>query len=654
MSTQSMSTQGLKTLTARKGPVDTEASPYAKWRTLPLNAVAITGGFWQRWQETNQRVSLRHGFQQLEKSGNINNLLLAAGKGEGSYRTPVFMDSDVYKWLEAVGYELARHPDPELEQMADYAIGLIEAAQGEDGYLNSYWQVVEPERRWQDLQHGHELYCAGHLFQAAVAYYRGTGDDRLLKVSCRFADYIDSVFGPGKRAGTPGHPEIEMALVELYRATGERRYLDLALYFVDQRGRGLLGSHRLGSPAYYQDHVPVREATTVEGHAVRQLYLTTGLADLYLETGEQALMAALERQWHNMVSRKLHVTGGLGAQHAGEAFGEPYELPNDRAYCETCAQIASIMWNWRMLIITGERKYADLLELTLYNAFLSGVSLDGRRYFYVNPLLSRGKDPWLGRKRVERPEWHGCACCPPNVMRTLASLAHYLATADESGVQLHLYADAALDAEFSAGRRVALAMQADYPWSGEVNLTIQETDGRPWTLRLRVPGWCTGAKVAVNGAAVEVERGDGYAAITRAWQPGDRVQVSLPMTPELLVAHPRVDPTRGSVALRNGPLVYCLEQIDQEAGVNVEDVAVRPDGAMTVTWRPDLLGGVNTIQLDGVAVDAGGWEDSLYYPLGAQPDADGQPVKLTAIPYYAWANRGANAMRVWMPLAQGG
>lgn len=632
-----------------KGPVDTTASPHAKLRTLPLDAVTIVGGFWQGRQQINQTVSLRHGYRQLEKSGNFNNLLLAAGKGEGEYRTPVFMDSDVYKWLEAVGYELARHDDPELVQMADYAIGLVEAAQGEDGYLNSYWQVVEPDRRWQDLQHGHELYCAGHLFQAAVAYYRGTGDERLLNVSRRFADYIDSVFGPGKRAGTPGHPEIETALVELYRATGERRYLDLAIYFLDQRGRGLLGTHRLGSSAYYQDHVPVREAETVEGHAVRQLYLTAGMTDVYLENGDQAMMDALERLWQNMVGKKLHVTGGVGAEHAGEAFGEAYELPNERAYCETCAQIASIQWNWRMLLATGERRFADLMELTLYNGFLSGVSLDGCRYFYVNPLLSRGSEPWLGRKHIVRPEWHGCACCPPNVMRLLASLAHYMVTTDASGVQVHHYATAQITPEFD-GRQVGLSVESDYPWSGDVKLTVTATDSQPWELRLRIPGWADSARVSVNGEAVTLAPGAEYAAIQRAWQPGDTVTLSLAMEPVLLAAHPRVDPARGSVALRRGPLVYCLEQADQPADVDLQDVALSPDAQLEAVWQPDLLGGVTAVQLDGIAYDTSTWDNTLYRPLDSLAPAQGRAVKLTAIPYYAWANRGPGVMRVWVPL----
>jgi hypothetical protein len=636
----------------RHGPVDTSASPYARLRTLPLDGVSLEAGFWRPWQEINQGISLRHGFEQLHKAGNFHDLKLAAGRTRGDYVGPVFMDSDVYKWLEAAAYALALHADPKLLQMAEFAIDLLEEAQGPDGYLDSYWQAVEPERRWQDLQHGHELYCAGHLIQAAVAYHRATGRDRLLQIACRFADNIDAVFGPDGRAGTPGHPEIELALVELYRATGERRYLDLSAFFVDQRGHGLLGSHRLGSPAYYQDHVPVREAATVEGHAVRQLYLTTGVADLYLETGDTALLDALQRQWHNMVSRKLHVTGGLGAEHAGEAFGEPYELPNERAYCETCAQIASIMWNWRMLLITGERRFADLMELTLYNSFLSGVSLDGRRYFYVNPLLSRGADPLLGRKRVERAEWHGCACCPPNVMRTLASLGHYLATTTPAGIQVHLYTAAALEAEFAPGRWAVLELRTTYPWSEQIDVAIRATDDQPWELQLRIPGWCAGAALAINGAAADLDPGREYATISRVWQVGDVVTLTLPQPPQMLVAHPRVDPARASVALRRGPIVYCVEQVDQDPELDVQDIAVAPDATIVAEWRPDLLNGVTVLRLPGASHAVEEWEGTLYRPLATAPAAPPRTADLTAIPYYAWANRGPNAMRVWVPLGQ--
>ena len=415
-------------MTARltAGPVDAAKSPAAILKTLDAGAVAIDGGVWARRQAVNRAAALPHGFRMLEAAGNLENLRIAAGRSAGRYRGPVFMDSDVYKWLEAAAFEMARAPSDWPRSTSEATIDLVAAAQGADGYLNSHYTVAEPGQRWTDLAQGHELYCAGHLIQAAVAYRRATGDDRLLTIARRFADHIDSVFGPGRRVATPGHPEIETALVELYRETGETRYLDLRGLFPRPPRARMAGPGRFNSSAYYQDHVPVREAEVVEGHAVRALYLAAGVADLYLETGEAALLEALTRQWHDMVGGKLYVTGGVGARHLAEAFGEPYELPNDLAYCETCAAIASVMWSWRMLLATGQSRYADLIERTLYNGVLAGVSLSGDRYFYVNPLASNGEVEHLSRGGCRRKEWHLVACCPPNVMRLFASLGHYV------------------------------------------------------------------------------------------------------------------------------------------------------------------------------------------------------------------------------------
>ena len=618
----------------------TTTSSHARWRTLPLGSVSLTEGFWHEKQEINRRVSLRHGYRMLNQSGNFNNLKLAAGSGEGEYQGPVFMDSDVYKWLEAVSLDLANVRDPELESMADQAIELIAAAQQEDGYLNSYYQIHKPDEHWTALDHDHELYCAGHLFEAAVAHHRATAKSSLLDVARRFADHIDSEFGHGKRQGAPGHPEIELALVELYRDTGERRYLDLAAFFVDQRGGGTMRGYGRGS-GYQQDRVPVREATEVEGHAVRQLYLTAGVTDIYVETGEQALLDALTRLWHDMAARKMHVTGGFGARYVGESFGQAYELPSDRCYCETCAAIAGMMWNWRMLLATGKARYADLLERSLYNGFLSGVSLDGKRYFYVNPLQSRGG--------VERPEWYGCACCPPNVMRQIALVGHYAVTVDESGLQLHQYVSARIEAELEGGRCVVLRVETDYPWDGKARVVIEETDGNAWKLALRVPGWCEGANLQVNGEAVEVAAASGtYAAVERAWQAGDVVELDMPIKPRLTESNPRVDAIRGSLAIERGPSVYCLEEVDQQPGLNLLDVRIAPDASLQAVWHEDLLGGVVVVEAQGAVVDAGAWQDELYRPARTE-DLPQREVVLTAVPYYAWANRGPGTMRVWIP-----
>ena len=366
------------TARATAGPVDSAQSAGAVLKTLDARAVTLEGGFLARRQAVNRAAALPHGLRMLEAAGNLDNLRIAARRTTGRFRGRVFMDSDVYKWLEAAAFEMARMPSAELSASSETLIELVAAAQGDDGYLNSYYTVAEPGRRWTDLAHGHELYCAGHLIQAAVAYRRATGDQRLLTIARRFVDHIHLVFGRGRRETTDGHAEIEMALVELYRETGERRHLDLAAFFLDQRGRGRIGPNRHDSPAAFQDRVPVREATTVEGHAVRALYLTAGVADLYLETGDATLLETLTQQWQDMTEGKLYVTGGVGARHLAESFGQHHELPNDLAYGETCGAIASIMWSWRMLLATGQPRYADLIERTLYNAVLVR-GLPGRR-----------------------------------------------------------------------------------------------------------------------------------------------------------------------------------------------------------------------------------------------------------------------------------
>ena len=630
----------------KKGPVDTARSPHARWHTLPLTSVRLNGGFWADRQAVNRRASLEHGYRMLEKAGNFHNFRVAAGREKGDYRGRNFLDSDVYKWIEAVAYELAKAPDAALQRMADEAIELIAAAQQPDGYLNTYVQIVSPGDRFADLDHSHELYCAGHLFQAAVAHHRATGSPALLDVATRFVDYIDSVFGPGKRPGTDGHPEVEMALVELCRETGETRYLKLAGFFVDERGEGQMRGLGWYGPEYHQDRVPVRQATKIEGHAVRALYLMAGVTDLYLETGEQTLFEALMRLWCDMTGGKLHLTGGAGARYEGESFGDPYELPNDQCYCETCAAIASIQWNWRMLLATGQAQFADLLEQTLYNGFLSGVSADGTHFFYVNPLLSRGGH--------ERAKWYEVACCPPNIMRTVASVEHFIATTDAGGLQVHLYSPAAIKTRLESGEQVALRLETQYPWQGHVALTIVETGARPWTLSLRIPGWCEAAAIRINAqAANTVASAGSYALIERVWQSGDRVELDLPMPPQLLEAHPLIDPTRASAAIRRGPLVYCLEQPDQEPAVDILAVQIDEHVPLEAAWDPDLLGGAMVVSAGGYALDTNAWAGRLYRPLCTAADLPRRAVPLRAVPYFAWGNRGASAMRVWIPRSDG-
>jgi DUF1680 family protein len=624
----------------RHGPVRLGPGAHAALR--PLDGARIDGGFWARRQHANRQVSLPDGAEQLERAGNLHNLRLAAGTATGDYRNDLpFMDSDVYKWLEAAGWELGRSPEPALAKAAAQVIDVLAAAQRDDGYLDSYYQVVRPDKHFEELAWGHELYCAGHLIQAAVGYVRATGERRPLDVARRLADHVDAEFGPGRNEGVCGHPEIETALVELYRETGEPRYLALARSFVDRRGTGSFAGERFGA-AYFQDHVPVVDAREVAGHAVRQLYLNAGVTDLVLETGDERLRASMLRQWDDMVATKTYLTGGLGAHHQDEAFGDSYELPGERAYCETCAAIASVQWSWRLLLLTGEARYADLIERTLYNGFAAGVALDGRTYFYVNPLQVRDDHP----DGTRRTPWYKCACCPPNIMRLLASLQHYLATVDGTGIQLHQYAAGTLRTD-----RVGLRVGTDYPHDGTVRITVDDAPGEGWALSLRVPQWCRTASVAVNGVPVPARPDGGYLRLHRDWRAGDTVTLELDMPVRVTAGDPRVDAIRSCVALERGPLVYCLEGTDQPAGVRLDDVALPPGAPARAEWRPGLLEGVNAITATGWHRDraaGGGW---WPYPAAsaAGHGAAGTPVTLTAVPYYAWANRDPGPMRVWIP-----
>ena len=427
-----------------------------------------------------------------------------------------------------------------------------------------------------------------------------------------------------------------MALVELSRLTGEPRYRELAGFLVGTRGHGRLQPAPLGA-RYFQDHAPVRQTTEVTGHCVRAVYLAAGVTDLYLETGETALLDVMQAQWHDMAARKSYLTGGLGAHHADEAFGDPYELPPDRCYGETCAAIASLMWSWRMLLVTGDARFADSFERTLYNGFIAGLALDGSGYAYVNPLQVRDGAEIT---RTRHP-WFPCACCPPNVMRTLASLQHYLASAGAGGLQVHQYATGRLRAG-----AVELRVATEYPWDGRVELEVAATGEEPWTLSLRVPAWAAGATLAVNDEA-PAQPAPGYARIERAWRGGDRVVLELPMAPRLTAPHPRVDAVRGCLAIERGPLVYCLEGADAPAGALVDDLRLDPAVPLRTVPRPDLLGGI-------VAVAAGGAHgppplDAGWIDAGGAPADGGDPVELLAVPYALWGNRDGGAMRVWIP-----
>lgn len=650
----------MNTLPSGAGPVDTTSSSRTHLHTLPFSAATITGGFWSRYQEINRSVSLQHGYAMLEQAGNFRNLRIAAGRQSGSFTGRNFYDEDIYKWLEALGWELGRAANPELQRMADETIELLAAAQQPSGYLNSYYQVAEPGCQWTDLDHGHELFCAGHLIQAAVAFQRALGDSRLLEIVRRLVDHIDSVFGPGKLEGTGGHPEIETALVELYRITGEPRDLALAQFLVDQRGRGRMRGYAGYGADYHQDHVPVRQAEEMAGHAVRQLYLTTGVTDLYMETGEPALLDAMKRLWADMVAHKLYITGGVGSRFDGEAFGAPYELPSDQCYCETCAAIGSLMWNWRLLLLTGDRRYADLFEQTLYNGVLSSPSLDGAHYFYANPLQVRGgryvrasANPPEG-ELLARPTWHEVACCPPNVMRLFSSLGHYLATADSAGVQLHQYAAAHIRAEVN-GAALSFDIDTEYPWDGRVTLRIAETPPGDWALQLRIPAWTRRSALALNGEQLDAAlQPNGYLSLSRRWRRGDVIELTLEVEPLLVAPNPRIDAVRGCLAVQRGPLVYCFEQHDQLQGVDLQDAQFDPSRPLTAEWTPGLLGGVVRIEAGGRLLDPRNWGNALYRAAAEHEPATGRAVTLVAVPYFAWGNRGLGTMRIWMPAAHHG
>ncbi len=627
--------------------VDMARSPYAALRPVPVSAVQLQDSFWAPRLAINREVTLPAQLRQCEETGRIDNFRRASGKKQCDFQGIYFNDSDVYKWLEAASWSLATHPDPKLEAEVDAVIAEVAAAQDEDGYLNTYFTFERKPERWSNLKDLHEIYCAGHLIQAAVAHHRATGKTTLLDVARRLADCLDRTFGPepGKRSGACGHEEAEMALVELYRETGEERYLRLARFMVDQRGQkpGLFGN----SP-YYQDHLPFVEQQEFTGHAVRHLYLACGATDIAAETDAPGYREALEALWENLTQKRMYVTGGAGSRYEGEAFGNDYELPNDRAYTETCAAIGSVMWNWRMLNLTGEARFADLMELTLYNAVLSGLSLDGTRYFYQNPLADRGKH--------RRQEWFGCACCPPNIARLLASLPGYFYSTSESGVHVHLYATGVANIALANGETVRLVQRTNYPWDGEIEILIEEAPTVPFELKLRIPGWAVGGSVEINGQEIsdhglsnEEGAGGWYARHVgwhRTWQAGDVIRLGLLIPVQRLGSHPHVQGNWGRVALQRGPLIYCFEQADNP-DADVWDTILHPYVELHPEFVPDLLGGVTVLRGRAITfyyTDT----DRLYGRIQEwqAPESLLSPVTVTAIPYYAWANREPGPMQV--------
>jgi hypothetical protein len=641
---------------------------------LSLAAVRLEDEFWSTYMNLVRDVVVPYQWEALsdriagvEPSRSIRNLKIAAGLEQGDYYGMVFQDSDVAKWIEAAAYLLAAQPDEELERTVDELVAVIAQAQRDDGYLNTYFTLKEPGRRWSNLAECHELYCAGHWIEAAVAYSDATGKRALLDVACRLADCIASAFGPkpGQIQGYDGHPEIELALVKLYRATGDVNYLELARFFVDERGREPHFYDRefeargqevhftaldiVHDKAYSQAHVPVRQMKSAEGHAVRLVYLCTAMADIVLETGDTELMAACRRLWSSIVARRMYITGAIGSMAHGEAFTLDYDLPADTAYAETCASIGLMFFAQRMLRIEPKREYADVLEQALYNTVISGVSRDGKRFFYVNPLEVRpdvcGMNPIYDHVKAERQGWFGVACCPPNIARTIASLDRYVYTVRERTLYVHLYAGSRAKLNMD-GEEFAIVQLSKLPWQGSVRFEVEADRAVSFTLALRLPHWSPNAQLLLNGepyALDNTNQENGYLTVSRDWAPGDCLELALAMPVRRMRGHPSIRDTVGKTTLQRGPLVYCLEENDN--GPDLHRIALDPQAPASTQFEADLLGGLQTIAVPAFRTVADHWGDHLYK---ADESWSFEPVTARFIPYFAWANRGLGEMAVWV------
>lgn len=629
-----------------------------KFTPSALKSVTFNGGFWAKPVENNRRVTLPTEYRLCKETGRIDvwKLNWKAGQPNPPH---IFWDSDLAKWIEAAAYSLATHPDRRVESLVDNVVDLMANAQAEDGYLNTHYLVVEPEQRWTNLRDCHELYCAGHLMEAAVAYYEATGKRKMLDVLCRYADHIDSVFGrgKGKKRGYCGHEEIELALVKLFRATGEERYLHLAAYFINERGlrpphyfdceekaRGKNpGKWNDGRYQQVQAHQPVRSQVKLEGHAVRALYLCCGMADVAAETRDASLLEACRRLWRNVTEKRMYITGGVGSTHAGERFTLDYDLPNDSAYAETCANIALVFFAHRMLQMEADARYADVMERALYNGVLSGVSLDGRRFFYVNPLEQHSETFHFNNWVTERQKWFDCACCPPNIARLLASLGQYVYSQSTNEIAVHLYAQGTACFNLEGGT-MRLEQTTAYPWKEAVQIKLFPGTSTEFVLALRMPGWCRKPQVRINGKDVRlpgiIRRG--YARIRRTWKPGDLVEMTLPMPVERVEAHPAVRMNAGRVALQRGPLVYCLEEMDNGAQLN--DISLPGNSRLIARYEPRLPGGAVVITGKAVRRRPNGWKDRLYRADRSVKKS----INIKAIPYYFWNNRKSGEMLVWI------
>jgi DUF1680 family protein len=617
---------------------------------VSFKSVRITDSFWGPRIETNRTVTIPYALKLCQETGRIANFEIAGGLKEGSFCSKYpFDDSDVYKIIEGASYSLTVHPDSGLEKQVDDIIATIAAAQEPDGYLYTA-RTIDPQHppvdwvgkeRWSNLYMSHELYNAGHLYEAAVAYYQATGKKNLLDVALKNADLVANIFGPGKRHGAPGHQEVEIGLVRLYRLTGRKKYLALAKFFLDERGnakdRKLYGE-------YSQDHKPVTEQSEAVGHAVRATYMYSGMADVAALTGDTAYIEAIDRIWENVVFKKMYVTGGIGAAGGIEGFGGDYELPNAQAYCETCASIGNALWNERMFLLHGESKYIDVLERVLYNGFLSGISLGGDKFFYPNPLESFGQ--------YHRSAWFNCACCPSNITRFIPSIPGYIYAQGNDSLYVNLFVASEAHLELR-GHKVSLQQETQYPWDGNVKITVNPEKTAKFAVNVRIPGWAIGQPVPsdlyrylgksgeavvirVNGADIPLDISQGYVRVQRTWKPGDTIEASFPMAVHRILANPAVKDDSGKVALERGPIVYCAEWPDN--GGHVSNLVLENSVPLNAERRDNLLDGVTVIKGAALAL----YEDNSSGPALAKTE------EFIAIPYYAWAHRGEGEMTVWL------
>ena len=630
-------------------------APTRRFVPADLRAVVIDDGFWGTRQQINRERTIPHVYAQLAESGRLAAFARdwqpsAAERERAAWggSTVMFWDSDVAKWVEAAAVSLTCHPDAALAARLAALVEQIVARQEPDGYLNTYFTTIDPAGRWANLRDWHELYCIGHLIEAAVACHQATGDAAFLMAMQRAAALIAEVFGtgPGQRRGYCGHPEIELALIRLWQVSGDARHLALSRYFIDERGRQPHyydeEARRRGeaperfwarSYEYNQSHLPVRRQRTVAGHAVRAAYLYSAMADLALIDGDAALFEGCDALWRNLTTTRMYVMGGIGTSRHNEGFTSDYDLPNESAYAETCAAIALVLWAQRMLAAGPDRRYGDVLELALHNAVLSGVALDGTSYFYDNPLASDGDH--------HRQAWFACPCCPPNLARIIAAVGPlaYASSDDTLAVHLYLASHATLTLR---GGAVRVQQQTSYPWDGAITLTVGVVAPLEFTLALRIPGWCEGASLRLNGVGQPLVVHAGYAHLRRTWHDGDQLQLELPMPVTRLYAHPAVRAAAGRVALRRGPLIYCIEQLDHQ--VPLDTIRLPADAALDAHFDASLLGGVVVITGTADTCRSDDWSDTLYRPT--PPHVAATPLR--AIPYFAWDNRPSGAMRVWI------